>query len=90
MKISDYKAAIKAFDNFILDHPGSPYRKEAFYGKLEAAYLLAINSVPYLVEERLKTAKKYYEGFSKYYGESELRMDADVILQDIEKRLSQI
>ena len=90
LKISDYKAAIKAFDNFILDHPGSPYRKEAFYGKLEAAYLLAINSVPYLVEERLKTAKKYYEGFSKYYGESELRMDADVILQDIEKRLSQI
>ena len=61
---------------------GLSYRKEAaFYGKLEAAYLLAINSVPYLVEERLKTAKKYYEGFSKYYGESELRMDADVILQ---------
>ncbi|MDC0408641.1 outer membrane protein assembly factor BamD, partial [Flavobacteriaceae bacterium] len=29
-RISDYKAAIKAFDNFILDHPGSIYREEAY------------------------------------------------------------
>lgn len=90
LRISDYKAAIGAFENFILDHPGSKYRKEAFYGRFEAAYLLAINSLPRLVEERLNASRKYYDSFKKYYGESDLKVDADEILEDVEKRLSEI
>ncbi len=87
LRISDYKAAIGAFENFILDHPGSQYRQDAYYGRFESAYLLAINSVPRLVEERLIESKKYYESFNKYYGASELKADADEILSDVEKRL---
>ncbi len=87
LKISDYKAAIEAFDNFILDHPGSPYRKDAFYGRLKASYELAINSLPHLVKERLETSKSHYNSFLKYFSESDLKEDADEISQDIEKRL---
>ncbi|MEZ4858071.1 MAG: outer membrane protein assembly factor BamD [Flavobacteriaceae bacterium] len=89
LRISDYKAAIEGFDNFILDHPGSKFRANAYYGRIEASYLLAINSVPYLVQERLINTKKQYQSFLKYYSESELRPDAEEIIQDVEKRLLQ-
>lgn len=88
LKISDYKAAIAAFDNFVSDHPGSSYRKNAFYGRMEAAYLLAINSVPSKVSERLNTAQDHYNSFLKYYKNSDLMQDAAKISLDIDKRLS--
>lgn len=88
LKISEYKPAIEAFDNFISDHPGSEYRKEAFFGKFDAQYQLAIRSVPSLVKERLLVAKGYYANFAKYYKDSDLTEDADVIMEDITKRLN--
>ncbi len=87
LKISDYKPAIEAFENFISDHPGSEFRKEAFYGRLEAGYELAIHSVPQLVEQRLIEAKGYYDSFVKYYKDTDLMEDADGILKSINKRL---
>lgn len=88
LKISDFKPAIGAFENFISDHPGSSFRKDAFFGRLEAGYQLALNSVPRLVEERLIIAKGYYSSFAKYYKDSELMEDADKILEEINKRLN--
>jgi outer membrane protein assembly factor BamD len=88
LKISDYKPAIGAFDNFISDHPGSSFRKDAFFGRLDAAYQLAINSVPRLIDERLNAALDYYNSFVKYYEESELMPDAEIIFKDINKRLN--
>lgn len=85
--VSDYRAAIKAFDNFIVNFPGSQYRMEAHYLRLESAYLLAINSIPSLVNARLITAKKHYTSFNRYYSESARKADADKILEDIENRL---
>jgi outer membrane protein assembly factor BamD len=86
LHVEDYKAAIGAFDNFITDNPGSHYRKDAFYGRFVAAYKLAINSIPSLVQERLITAKGYYNNFMKYYKDTELAQDATEIYQDIERR----
>ncbi|MBL4663393.1 MAG: outer membrane protein assembly factor BamD [Flavobacteriaceae bacterium] len=86
--LGTFKPAIGAYDNFITDHPGSKYRKDAFYGRLKAQYLLAINSVPSKVGDRLNVAKKYYDSFAKYYSKSDLNEEAGEILQDIEKRLS--
>lgn len=83
-----YKNAIEAFDNFINDHPGSKYRKDAYFGKIEAAYELAIRSFPSIVDERLMTAKGYYNSFIKYYSEDELKVDADALLEKINKRLT--
>lgn len=90
LRIEDYKAAIEAFDNFITDHPGTDYRKQAFLLRLEASYNLAIKSVSSLVEERLMVAKGHYNSFNKYYGDSDLAKDADKINQQIEERLKAI
>lgn len=84
-----YKPAIESFDNFITDHPGSKYRKEAFFGRFNAAYQFAINSIPSLVDERLVDAKQYYNSFMKYYSESDLKDEADEIISDINKRLQE-
>jgi outer membrane protein assembly factor BamD len=88
LRISDYKPAIEAFENFISDHPGSEFRKDAFYGRLEAGYKLALNSTPQLVAERLMAAKVHYNSFKKYYKDTELMEAADVILKDINERLN--
>ena len=87
--LGSYIPAIEAFENFIVDHPGSAYRKEAYYGRIEAAYKRAINGVPSMVQERLLTAKGYYNSFQKYYKNdtSEIKQKADDIYQEIEARI---
>ena len=93
LKISDYLnsyvPAIEAFENFIVDHPGSQYRKEAFYNRLEAGYERAVNGVPSQLQERLLTAKDYYNAFNKYYKNdtSEYKEKADEILEKINERI---
>tara|TARA_R110002050_G_scaffold300556_1_gene470493 strand:- start:242 stop:964 length:723 start_codon:yes stop_codon:yes gene_type:complete len=87
LRVEDYKAAIGAFDNFITDNPGSIYRKEAFYRRLESAYKLAINSIPILVQERLREAKGHYNNFIKYYKDTDRAPDAMKIYQDIESKI---
>ncbi len=90
LHVEDYKAAIEAFDNFITDNPGSVYRKDAFFGRFEAAYKLAINSIPRLVQERLVTAQGYYRNFIKYYQDSDLAPEAKDINEDLERRLEPV
>lgn len=85
---SSYKNAIAAFDNFISDYPGSVFRKDAFFGRFEAEYELANNSVPSKVNDRLLIALDYYNDFIKYYKESELMPKANEIKADIESRLT--
>jgi outer membrane protein assembly factor BamD len=87
-QVGSFKPAIEAYDNFISDHPGSIFREEAFYGKIEAAYRRALSSVPQVVEQRLISAKEYYTQYIKYYNEGAKRADADALLDEIEERLS--
>lgn len=84
-----YKAAIEAMDNFILDYPGSIFREKAYYYKFESAYLLAINSYKYLMEERLEKALDEYEKYAKYYPQGEFIEQANTYFQDIETRLKE-
>lgn len=89
-RIESYKAAITAFDNFIAENPGTVYREEAYLYRIKAAYDLAVNSIPSLVEERLQEAQKYYNSYSKYYKDGKLSKDANEINDDITKRLAVI
>lgn len=86
-RIEDYKAAIESFDNFIADNPGTSYREEAFLYRLKAAYELAIHSIPYLVQERLVTAKGHYNSFMKYYKSTDSAAEANEINRKIEAKL---
>jgi outer membrane protein assembly factor BamD len=76
-RISNYKSAIIAFDNFIADFPGTPYKEKAMYYKFDSAYLLAINSVPSKMEERLNSAKTYYLNLVKFRPNTEYKTKAD-------------
>lgn len=67
----DYEASIKAFDNFLLDYPGTTFREDAMFYRFDSAYKLGINSVEYKREDRLNTAIKYYNAFLKAYPESQ-------------------
>jgi outer membrane protein assembly factor BamD len=87
--ISDYKAAMVAFDNFMLNYPGTPYKEKALYYKFDSAYNLAINSVPAKMEDRLKSAKAAYSSLMKFKSDSEFKAKADEMLARIEKDLKQ-
>ena len=84
---SDYEAAIKAFENFLLDYPGSSFREQAMYYRLETAQKLALNSVDYKKEERLNTALGYFNTFKKYFPESQFFADAERVNQDVQNEL---
>jgi outer membrane protein assembly factor BamD len=73
----DYEAAIKAFDNFILDFPGASFKEEAMFYRLDSAYKLAINSVEYKKEERVNNAITYYDSFKNRFESSEFIEQAD-------------
>ncbi len=85
--LEDYKASMAAMENFIENYPGSKYIEKAYYYKMDAAYLLAINSYQYLVQERLNTAKDYYQDYIKFYPEGEFNEEVRSTSEDIETRL---
>ncbi|WP_248723412.1 outer membrane protein assembly factor BamD [Seonamhaeicola sp. ML3] len=77
----DFKAAIKSFDNFLFEFPGSSLREDALFYKLDAVYKQAVNSYEIirsetdgeLVElrkERLHTTMEMANSFKKSFGES--------------------
>ncbi|TXE17446.1 outer membrane protein assembly factor BamD [Psychroserpens burtonensis] len=80
---SDYLAAIKAFDNFLADFPGTSFREQAMFYRLDSAYKLGINSINAKQEERLNIAINYYTTFKKFYPNSELILEADKMNEEM-------
>jgi outer membrane protein assembly factor BamD len=80
---SDYLAAIKAFDNFLADFPGTSFREQAMFYRLDSAYKLGINSINTKQEERLNTSINYYTTFKKFYPNSELILEADKMNEEM-------
>ena len=87
--ISDYKSAIIALDNFVSDYPGTPYKEDALYYKFDSAYLLAINSVPDKMKERLLNAQNAYQGLIKFKADTKYKKEVDQKLAKIENDLKQ-
>jgi outer membrane protein assembly factor BamD len=87
--ISDYKGAIKSFDNFLGDFPGSIYKEKALFYKYDSAYQLAINSIPSKMQERLVEAKNAYNSLVKFKNDTEFKATADEMLVRIENDLQQ-
>ncbi|WP_296682251.1 outer membrane protein assembly factor BamD [Flavobacterium sp.] len=85
--ISDYKSALVALDNFIADYPGTPFKEEALYYKLDSAYQLGINSIPAKMEERLNVAKVAHANLIKFKADTKYKQKADEMLVRIEKDL---
>ncbi len=85
----NYKVAISAFDNYLVDYPGSPFKEKVLYYRLESEYLLAIGSYEDLIKERLGIAQGYYDNYKKYYKSGEYTEKAEEIAEDIKSRLEQ-
>lgn len=87
--ISDFKGALKALELFIADYPGTPYKEQALFYRLDSAYKLAINSVEYKKEERLNYAKTTFNNLIKFNSTTEYKAQAEEMAASIEKELQQ-
>ena len=87
--ISDYKSAIIALDNFVSDFPGTPYKEDALYYKLDSAYSLAINSIQDKMQERLINAQNAYLSLIKFNSNTKYKKEADEKHARIENDLKQ-
>ena len=65
--IRDYNSAIKSFDNFIADNPGSIFREEALYFKWLSQYEIAVNSIEARINERVTELERSLNNFLRYY-----------------------
>ncbi|WP_046745449.1 outer membrane protein assembly factor BamD [Kordia zhangzhouensis] len=86
--ISDYKSSIKAVENFLSDYPGTKFREDAMYLKLDAMYNLALKSFESLMEERFNEAASAYKTLVKFYPESKYKEEADKIMASITEELA--
>lgn len=86
--IRDYKASVKSFNNFLLEFPGTTLKDEAMFYRFDAAYNLAVLSVEYLKEERLKDAIGFYETLIKAYPNSEFLEDANRMNAELQQELN--
>ncbi|NND15183.1 MAG: outer membrane protein assembly factor BamD [Eudoraea sp.] len=83
-------SAIAAVDNFIADHPGTIYREDALFLKVEASTNLALNSTDLRKKERLDNAKEAYNSLFRYYPESKYEKQAGNLLNKINKELASL
>lgn len=81
--ISDYEASIKSFDNFLFDFPGTSFREDAMFYRLDAAYKLAINSTERRKEARVNNAMAFYNAFHKAYPSSEHTEEANAMNEEL-------
>ena len=81
------KSAVTASDNFVSDNPGSIYREDALFIKLEALTHMAMNSFESLQKERLTSAKAAYVNLKKQYPETKFEKQATQLNEKIEKEL---
>ena len=81
--LTDYQAAIKSFENCLIDFPGSDLREKAMYYRFDSAYKLAINSVVWRQKERIENAVSYFNSFKNSYNDSEL-------LDEMESKISEL
>lgn len=82
-------SAITAFDNFISDNPGSMYREEALYYKIESATNLALNSTENKKKERLQEAQDSYNDLVHYFPKTTYKKKANDLIAKIQRELSQ-
>ena len=85
--IRDYRAAIKTNDNFIASFPGTKFREEALFTKFISLYEIAINSVIYKKEDRLKELQQQFNLILRYYPDTVFKEDIDDKMKKINSEL---
>ena len=86
--IRDFKASLKANDNFISSFPGTKFREESMYVKFNSMYEIAINSIEFKKKERLNELKDYMKLILDYYPETMFYEDLEKKIKTIDKELN--
>ncbi len=86
-QINDHKSAIVAFDIFLAEFPGTPFKEEALYYRFASTHQLAINSIESKKVERLTAAQQAYATLIKFAPETKFKKQADEMLEDINNDL---
>jgi len=81
--LTDYQAAIKSFENFLIDFPGSDLREKAMYYRFDSAFKLAINSVVRRQKERIENAVSFFNSFKNNYNESEYLVEMETKMSEL-------
>ena len=83
--LTDYQAAIKSFENFLIEFPGSDLREKALYYRFDSAYKLAINSVVWRQQERIENVVSYFNSFKNNFKESEFLEEMELKMSELTK-----
>ncbi len=85
--MSDYKASVASFDNFIKDFPGSNHVEEFTYLSIKSYYLLALNSIESKKQERYKASVDTYIKFVDSHPQSVYLKQAEMVYSSALKQL---
>jgi len=85
----DYRAAVIAFENVLIEFPDTKYAEEMEFLSIKAQCLYAEQSRMVRREERYSKALDLYADFIADYPESKFRKEADQLKQDAQKGLEQ-
>ncbi len=88
--IYDYKSAVVALENFIQDFPGTSYKEDAYYYKLDASYQVAINSFETKMKPRLQETMEIYEKMIKLYPNSKYLDKINKIKSEVQEKLQNL
>jgi outer membrane protein assembly factor BamD len=79
----DYNSAIAAFDNFLLDFPGSIFKEDALFYRFDSAYKLASNSVLWKQEQRTEKALDFYESLLRAFPNTKYASSVEVMYEEL-------
>ena len=87
---SNYKSAIIALDNVLIDFPSFENREEAHFLIVKSTYLLAINSISSKVSERLRLTIEAYSHFKDNYPDSKYLKELELIYDKTKIMLNEL
>lgn len=80
-----YKSAIVAFDNFLSDNLGTPFKEDALFYKSKAAHDLALKSVSSKKAVRIKNAFQAIERLERNFKDTKYKKEIIKLKDDLEK-----
>lgn len=88
--IGDYKSAVFAFRNSLIDFPDSKYREEMMFLSIKSAYLYADMSIDSKKSERFLETMEYYQTFVDSYATSKYLKEAQSIFNNCIAKIEQL
>ena len=86
----NYKSAIIALNNVLIDFPSINNREEIYYLIIQSSYLLAVNSISAKVLERLEATLDAYNYFTDNYKKSKYLDELSIIYNKTNQKIQQL